>query len=84
MKAKDIMTTRVVTVGPGHNVRHAAQIMLDQNVSGLPVISDEGHVVGLITEGDLLLRTELNTQSFLESYRSPARVRQQARLRQRP
>ncbi len=59
MKAKDVMSTRIVTVGPGHNVRHAAQIMLEHAVSGLPVVGDEGKLAGMLTEGDLMRRMEL-------------------------
>lgn len=74
MQAKDIMTTRVVTVSPHHSVRHAAQIMLDRGISGLPVIDDEGRLVGIISEGDLLRRAELGS-----ALHSPNPVRQQAR-----
>ncbi|WP_159587486.1 CBS domain-containing protein [Chelativorans xinjiangense] len=79
MKAKDIMTTRVVTVTPHHSVRHAAQIMLDHGISGLPVTDDEGRLVGIVTEGDLLRRVELGSAGLVGAIRSPDRVRQQAR-----
>lgn len=59
MKAKDVMSTHVVTVGPGHNVRHAAQMMLEHGVSGLPVVGDNGELAGILTEGDLMRRMEL-------------------------
>ncbi len=58
MKAKDIMTTRIVTVCPGNSIRHAAQTMLDKGVSGLPVIDDDARLVGIISEGDLMRRAE--------------------------
>lgn len=79
MKAKDIMTDRVVTVSPQHSVRHAAQIMLDHGISGLPVIDDEGGLVGIITEGDLLRRVELGSAGLVGALRSPDQVRQHAR-----
>jgi len=59
MRAKDLMTTEVWTVGPGHSIRHAARIMLKRGVSGLPVVDGSEAVVGVITEGDLLRRVEL-------------------------
>lgn len=59
MRAKDVMTSNVVSVTPGHSIRHASQIMLDHDISGLPVIDGEGAVVGMLTEGDLLRRCEL-------------------------
>jgi len=59
MKAKDIMTTRIATVCPGHGVRRAAEIMLERRVSGLPVVGEDGRLVGILTQGDLLRRTNL-------------------------
>ena len=59
MNAKDAMTVDVVTVSPDHSVRHAAQIMLDHRISGVPVVDDGGRLVGILTEGDLMRRSEL-------------------------
>jgi len=59
MRVKDVMTTSVVKLSPDNSVRQAARIMLDNHVSGLPVVDDEGRLVGLISEGDLIRRTEL-------------------------
>lgn len=59
MKAKNLMTSELWTVGPGHSIRHAARIMLKRGVSGLPVLDGTEAVVGIITEGDLLRRVEL-------------------------
>lgn len=59
MKAREIMSRDLVTVRPEHGIRHAAQIMIDRDVSGLPVTDDEGRLVGMLTEGDLLGRAEL-------------------------
>ena len=58
MNVADVMSRSVVTVMPGHSVRHAAQIMLDNHVSGLPVLDGDGSLVGILTEGDLLRRVE--------------------------
>ncbi|MGI6856633.1 CBS domain-containing protein [Mesorhizobium sp. 1B3] len=71
MKASDVMTTKVVTVTPDHSVRHAAEIMLDNHVSGLPVIDDSGELVGIISEGDLLRRSELGLDALAGHRRSP-------------
>ncbi|MBZ7921754.1 CBS domain-containing protein [Ensifer adhaerens] len=59
MRVKDVMTTSVVKLSPDNSVRQAARIMLDNHVSGIPVVDDEGRLVGLISEGDLIRRTEL-------------------------
>ena len=59
MKAKDVMSRHVFTLSPGNSVAHAAQIMLDNAISGLPVMDSEGALVGIVTEGDLVSRIEL-------------------------
>lgn len=58
MIVADVMSRALVTLMPGHSVKHAAQIMLDHNVSGLPVVDGDGQLVGILTEGDLLRRVE--------------------------
>src|SRR4051794_13990966 len=62
MRAVDLMTPRVVTIDPEATVAEAAELMLRTGVSGLPVIDDTGALVGMLTEGDLLRRSELGTQ----------------------
>lgn len=59
MRVKDFMTRQVVSVTPEHSVRHAAGIMLRHGVSGLPVVDDAGVLRGILTEGDLMRRSEL-------------------------
>jgi|UPI000560F07F CBS domain-containing protein len=59
MLAKDVMTTTIVKISPYNSVRQAAKVMLDNHVSGLPVVDDDGHLIGIISEGDLIRRTEL-------------------------
>jgi CBS domain-containing protein len=56
MQAKNVMTTKVVSTPPNASVRSAALKMLANDVSGLPVIDDDGVLVGMLTEGDLLRR----------------------------
>jgi CBS domain-containing protein len=50
-----------VTVHPDSTVGHAARVMVECGVSGLPVVTAQGKLVGIITEGDLLRRRELGT-----------------------
>jgi len=61
MKASDIMATEVVTVSPASNVQDVAEILLKHRISGLPVVDARGHVVGIVSEGDLLRRAETGT-----------------------
>ena len=62
MNAADIMTEQVITVTPDTPIAEAAWLMLHHRISGLPVRDRDGAVVGIITEGDLLHRTETGTQ----------------------
>ncbi len=62
MKVRDIMSTQVVTVSPSTTVREIAGLMVEKHVSGLPVLSENGTLVGIVSEGDLLRRPELGTQ----------------------
>ena len=61
MKAADIMTQPVITATPETLVADAAQMMLQHRISGVPVVDHTGKVIGIITEGDLLRRTETGT-----------------------
>jgi CBS domain-containing protein len=60
MKARDIMTTPVVTVPPDASIRDTALLLLERRISGLPVV-DRERVVGIVSEGDLLRRHEIGT-----------------------
>jgi CBS domain-containing protein len=67
MRAKDVMSADVVTISHSATVLQAAKLMLDRDISGLPVVNDEGRLVGIVTEGDLLHRTEIGTQLHPEA-----------------
>jgi CBS domain-containing protein len=62
MKARDIMSTKVVTVSPDTAVRDIAALMIEKHISGVPVLNDKGAVVGMVSEGDLLRRPEIGTE----------------------
>jgi hypothetical protein len=59
MRAGDVMRTSFATVKPTTPLIDAARLLLETNQRGLPVLDDEGHPVGIVTEGDLLHRDEL-------------------------
>jgi CBS domain-containing protein len=61
MRARDIMVTNVITVRPEASVRDVAKVLLANRISALPVIDDQGRLVGIISEGDLVRRAELGT-----------------------
>ena len=58
MTVADFMTRRVITVAPDASLAEAAKLMLDHKISGLPVVDAAGHVVGIVSEHDLLRRRQ--------------------------
>ncbi len=54
MKAKNVMTTKVVTAKPDDSLDEVFAMLLRYHVSGVPVVDDEGYLLGVITEYDLL------------------------------
>jgi CBS domain-containing protein len=62
MKAQDIMTREVLTVSPQTSVREIAALMMEKNISGVPVVGDNGAIIGIVSEGDLLHRAEVGTE----------------------
>lgn len=54
MQARDIMTHEVITIRPDAPVREVARQLADYHISGMPVIDGQGHMVGIITEADLI------------------------------
>jgi CBS domain-containing protein len=61
MKAKDVMTAGVVTVTEDASITEAIRLMLQRKISGLPVVDSTGALIGMVTEGDFLRRSELGT-----------------------
>ena len=61
MQANYIMTRDVITASPNTSISELIRLMLENRVSGIPVI-ENGTVVGIVTEGDLLRRMEIGTE----------------------
>jgi len=62
MRAHQIMTRPVITVTPETPIVEAANTMLQRHVSGLPVVDKAGKLVGIISEGDFIRRSEIGTR----------------------
>lgn len=62
MRTHQIMTKPVITVTPETTIVDAASTMLRNHVSGLPVVDAAGKLVGIVSEGDFLRRSEIGTQ----------------------
>ncbi len=53
IKVRDIMTASPITVQPDHTVEEAASILLEEKISGLPVLDKSSRLIGIITRSDL-------------------------------
>jgi CBS domain-containing protein len=62
MRAHQIMTRAVVAVTPDATILEAANTMLQHHISGLPVVDAAGKLVGIVSEGDFIRRSEIGTQ----------------------
>ena len=61
MNAGDVMVRDVVTVGPDTGVDAAVRLLAEHDISALPVI-DDGALIGILSEADLMYRTEIGTE----------------------
>ena len=62
MEAQDVMSRPVFSITPTDTLTSAIRVMLQNHISGLPVIDADGRLQGMLTEGDLLRRVETGTQ----------------------
>jgi CBS-domain-containing membrane protein len=80
MRAHQIMTRPVITVLANSTIVEAADIMLRRHISGFPVVDAAGKLIGIVSEGDFIRRSEIGTQrrrsGLLNSF--------SARVRRRP
>ncbi|APO78779.1 CBS/BON domain-containing protein (plasmid) [Rhizobium etli 8C-3] len=78
MRVSTIMTSAVITIQSTATVAEAANLMLANRISGLPIVEPQGMLVGLISESDLLRRSELDTERqrswWLSLLASPGKV----------
>ena len=81
MRVKDVMTPNVICIGADEPILKAARLMLQNRISGLPVVDKDGELVGMVTEGDFLRRGELGTQrqrpKWLEFIVGPGKLAQE-------
>jgi CBS domain-containing protein len=61
MRARDIMTTNVVSVEEETTVEEIARLLLSRHISAVPVTDRDGNLVGIVSEGDLMRRKETET-----------------------
>jgi CBS domain-containing protein len=63
MKVKEIMTRDVVTIGPEADLRDVARVLVDSDISGIPVCGARRELLGIISEGDIVLKEGGPTKS---------------------
>ena len=77
MLVREVMSAPVITIDPRATLRSAIQKMLDAHLSALPVVDGAGKLVGIVSEADLLHRTEIGTENkrprWLEFLLGPGR-----------
>jgi CBS domain-containing protein len=62
MLAKDVMTTEVIAVAPTMSVQQVAKLLAERGISAVPVVDGDHRVIGMVSEGDLLHRSEIGTE----------------------
>jgi CBS domain-containing protein len=62
MKARDVMVSAVIGVRPNARVEEVASILLANHISAVPVINEQGELLGIVSEGDLMRRAEAGTE----------------------
>jgi CBS domain-containing membrane protein len=79
---RDVMTKNVVTVSPTADLHETAHLLSENRISGMPVVDEKNHVIGVISEADLLILAGLQREhSFRDVLRNilgeplPARKR---------
>ena len=57
MQAQDIMTTNVITVYPDASIQYIAKRLIENRISAIPVVEMDGRIAGIVSEGDLMRRS---------------------------
>lgn len=66
MLAKDVMTREVIAIKPDTSVEELAKILLDNKISGVPVVNEHNGVMGIVSEADLIVRdSKLHIPAYL-------------------
>src|SRR3954451_12768887 len=54
MKVRDFMITKVFTVKPSSTVKELLHVLSSNRIGGVPIVDDKGHLVGMVSDGDVL------------------------------
>lgn len=58
LRAKDIMTEDVITVSPSMTIEELARVLMKNQISGAPVVDEDGSLIGIVTENDLITKNK--------------------------
>ncbi|WP_433427684.1 CBS domain-containing protein [Nonomuraea sp. CA-141351] len=75
MTVADVMTSKVVFVTAATSFKDIAEALITGGVSAVPVLDDDDHVIGMVSEADLLRKEEFREEFYCEGYRPPLRAR---------
>jgi CBS-domain-containing membrane protein len=75
MTVADVMTTTVVSVTAATPFKDIAHALITGGISAVPVLDDDQHVIGMVSEADLLRKEEFREEFYREGYRPPLRAR---------
>ncbi|WP_326640830.1 CBS domain-containing protein [Streptosporangium sp. NBC_01755] len=80
VKVSEVMTRAVASVNGSTPFKDVAEVLIAHGVSAVPVVDAENHVLGVVSEADLLAKEEFKEQYYREGYRPPLRARLRYRL----
>ncbi len=75
VNVSEVMTRAVVSVRGDTSYKEVAELLIAHGVSAVPVLDTDGHVIGVVSEADLLLKEEFRRQYYPGGHRPPLRAR---------
>jgi predicted transcriptional regulator len=63
LNASDIMTTEVITVRKETGLKELAKILYDNHINGVPVVDEDGSLIGIICESDLIRKDKMRSST---------------------
>ncbi len=67
MQAREIMTTGVIAVSPDDTVQQLARVLTDGGISGAPVLNEEGALVGIVSEADVISKRGSHVRDVMQT-----------------
>lgn len=69
--AREIMSTEMMKARPDMSIEQALKILVNNKITGLPVVDKEGRMVGVVSEYDILVQLSQESKVGPESFRKP-------------